>query len=453
MWRLLSGSCDRIQGLSSDEVISGYEAATLPREGCLYRSGSAFISSSKQEPGQCVNGLASYDTPQKGAPSHPQGRARPRLGSPSGELVTLEEFLQESNNLSPPTVQTNIREDLMSDYFKKINESPIIGKQSTLKDVAKMPTNYVMPTIKAAPADSLDGRSKPGQSVKPSIRAPDPQPQTPSNAASVRQTQTLPTRSRQTERLAQTQQQPGTRGSSSNLSRTFSLASADLLRSNGPDNCRQESSPKPATELNPSSGIVVRRQATVAHERPQSARLSGSSSQGGELHYRTVDPRRLSLAPPKDDPRPLSPQQHPQHQSSTLSLSGSVNNPNVARAQAERYGTTGSPHYCPAQQGPPRSVPQQPPVRPVSQNRGEVAMVTPVRAVPPPKEKEVIGEQRQMDTSLSKSLAKSPERGSSTEGPDTEDLNQSNSSTHKSTPASPDPSNDPQSVWYEYGCV
>ncbi|XP_058843506.1 protein Daple-like isoform X2 [Acipenser ruthenus] len=499
------GSCDRIQGrsvnLSSDEVISGHESATLPREGCLYHSGSAFISSSKQEPGQCVNGLASYDTPQKGAPSHPQGRARPSLGSPSGELVTLEEFLQESNNLSPPTrrhsldetelislheflaeadsmlpsdsalsrttatrrlssgdtyskkVQTNIREDLMSDYFKKINESPIIGKQSTLKDVAKMPTNYVMPTIKAAPADSLDGRSKPGQSVKPSIRPPDPQPQTPSNAASVRQTQTLPTRSRQAERLAQTQQQPGTRGGSGNLSRTFSLASADLLRSNGPDNCMQESSPKPAAELNPSPGIVVRRQATVAHERPQSARLSGSSSQGGELHYRTVDPRRLSLAPPKDDPRPLSPQQHPQHQSSTLSLSGSVNNPNVARAQAERYGATGSPHYCPAQQGPPRSVPQQPPVRPVSQHRGEVAMVTPVRAVPPPKEKEMIGEQRQMDTSLSKSLAKSPERGSSTEGPGTEDLNQSNSSTHKSTPASPDPSNDPQSVWYEYGCV
>ncbi|XP_041121368.1 protein Daple-like isoform X2 [Polyodon spathula] len=496
------GSCDRIQGsLSSDEVISGHEAATLPREGCLYRSRSAFVSSSKQEPGLCAKGLASYDTTQKGAPSHPQGRARPRLGSPSGELVTLEEFLQESNNLSPPTrrhslnerelislheflaeadsmlpsdsalsrttatrrlssgdtyskkVQTNSREDLMSDYFKKINVSPIIGKQSALKDVAKMPTNYVMPTIKAVPDDSLDGRSKPGQTVKPSIRPPEPQPQTSSNAASIRQTQTLPTRSRQAERLAQTQQQPGTRGGSGNLSRTFSLASADLLRSNGPDNCRQESSPKPATELNPSPGIVVRRQATIAHERPQSARLSGFSSQGGELHYRTVDPRRLSLAPPKDDPRPLSPQKHPQHQSSTVSLSGSVNNPNVARTQAERYCATSSPHYCPAQQGPPRSEPQQPSVRPVSQHRGEVAMVTPVRAVPLPKEEEVIGEQRPMDTSLSKSLAKSPERGSSTEGPGTEDLNQSNSSAHKSTPASPDPSNDPQSVWYEYGCV
>ncbi|XP_041131697.1 protein Daple-like isoform X2 [Polyodon spathula] len=451
------GSCDRIQGrsvsLSSDEVIPGHEMAILPREGCLHRSGSAYVSSSKQEPGLCVNGLASNDTPQKGAPSHPQGRARPRLGSPSGELVTLEEFLQESNNLSPPTVQTNSREDLMSDYFKKINESPIIVKQSALKDVAKMPTNYVMPTIKAAPADSLDGRSKPGQTVKPSIRPPEPQPQIPSNAASVRQTQTLPTRSRQAERLAQTQQQPGTRGVTGNLSRTFSLASADLLRSNGPDNCRQERSPKPAAEHNPSPGIIVRRQATVAQERPQSTRLSGSSSQGSELHYRTVDPRRLSLAPPKDDPRPLSPQQHPQHRSSTLSFSGSVNNPNVARAQAERYGATGSPHYCPAQQGPSRSVPQQPPVQSVSQHRGEVAMVTPVRAVPPPKEEEVIVEQKQMDTSISKSLAKSPERGSSTEGPSTEDLNPSNSSTHKSTPASPDPSNDPQSVWYEYGCV
>lgn len=75
-------------------------------------------------------------------------------------------------------------------------------------------------------------------------------------------------------------------------------------------------------------------------------------------------------------------------------------------------------------------------------HRGEVAMVTPVRATRPEKASEhrdVQGEGPSGDPSHSNKDGDEV-RGSSVERP-------------KSTPASPDPNNDPQTVWYEYGCV
>lgn len=72
-------------------------------------------------------------------------------------------------------------------------------------------------------------------------------------------------------------------------------------------------------------------------------------------------------------------------------------------------------------------------------------MVTPVRAVPAtrPDEASELGETlregRSGDSSQLKKESEK-ERSDSVERP-------------KSTPASPDPNNDPQTVWYEYGCV
>ncbi|MBN3296131.1 DAPLE protein, partial [Amia calva] len=440
-------SLERLRGrptsFSSDEVMVAYETATLPRDGHVTRSVArheACLSRTSQ---------LSYDTPPKTTAGLPPGpRARGRPSSPGSEMVTLEEFLQESNTLSPPTVQANSPEDLMTDYFKKVNEPPpAVGKPPALKEGAKMPTSYVMPTVKAAPSDLTDSRGpKPGHSVKPNIRPPE----SPGlhSVLSPWQTQTLPNRlvsaSRPSEKLSQQpSQQPGLRGNSSSLSRTFSLASADLLRSNGPDSFCQESSPKLAADQSP--GVVLRWPGGVARERPQSARLAASTSQG-ELAYRPLDPRRLSLAPPKED-RPLSPLkpqlQPPHHHSSALSL---VTNTPLH----ERYGTGGSQHYSSAQYGPPKSAQPQPPQgRSATQHRGEVAMVTPVRAIP--KEEEEAREPRPADTSLSKPQAQPEGDGVGLNAEDT--LNRSNSSAPKSTPASPDPSNDPQTVWYEYGCV
>uniref|UniRef100_A0A6Q2ZF85 HOOK N-terminal domain-containing protein n=1 Tax=Esox lucius TaxID=8010 RepID=A0A6Q2ZF85_ESOLU len=338
-----------------------------------------------------------YDTPvQKSAQSLAPRPSRHRSSSPGSEMVTLEEFLEESNTLSPPTVQTDSREDLMADYFNRTGERErsAPGRPSPLRDGAKTPTSYVTPTVKRdadlhRSGDGPGRTSKPGQSVKPCVRLPEGSTSTP-----LSHSQTLPNRASNGSGVGTGMGvrpsplgPPGTRsggqGSSASLSRTFSLASADLLRSNGPDGYRTEREAGGRPGLGGGDEGVVRRPGAggTTRERPQSARLAGPSD---------LDPRRLPLAPPKEEAPSLAP---PQHHSSSL-----------APTHRNSPGT-GAPQVRPAH-------PQN-----QKNHRGEVAMVTPVRA------EGGVGD-----------------LGCTEEHP-------------KSTPASPDPNNDPQTVWYEYGCV
>lgn len=236
----------------------------------------------------------------------------------------------------------------MTDYFTR---SPAPSREQVT------PTSYVTPTVQ-----------RPGQSVKPSPRQP--VGQSPSCGP-------LPL------------QPPAQRGSAS-LSRAFSLASADLLRSAGPESRRKDSAAG-QTE------VVLRRQGAGAgaRERPLSARLAGPAGQladGGSLNP-------------------------PLHHSSSLNL------------QAERHSERGR--------------------TPVSSSsyhhRGEVAMVTPVRAVASMRAAEAsepgeaLREAALADPHLLKKDGDRAKCGSVEQA--------------RSTPASPDPNNDPQTVWYEYGCV
>uniref|UniRef100_A0A665THC5 Protein Daple-like n=1 Tax=Echeneis naucrates TaxID=173247 RepID=A0A665THC5_ECHNA len=262
-----------------------------------------------------------------------------------------------------PIVSTGSREDLMTDYFSR---SPIPSTPTGREQVT--PTSYVMPTIQPS-------NQRPGQSVKPSPRQP--VGQSPSSG------------------------QPQTQRNSQSLSRAFSLASADLLRSSGPDSFRgKESSPG-------QSDVVVRRQGggVNGRERPLSARLAGPTNQLADGSF-------------------LNP---PIHHSSSLNLQTE----RFAERERERARTTVS------QNGPSSSSSHH--------HRGEVALVTPVRAIPATRASEgsehgdVLREGQSGDSSA---LKKESERArcGSVEHP-------------KSTPASPDPNNDPQTVWYEYGCV
>uniref|UniRef100_A0A8C4E5A1 Coiled-coil domain containing 88C n=1 Tax=Dicentrarchus labrax TaxID=13489 RepID=A0A8C4E5A1_DICLA len=273
-----------------------------------------------------------YDhAPQRAQPQRGVGiRTKARPSSPGSEMVTLEQFLQESNIQSPPMVSTGSREDLMADYFTR---SPAPSTPAGRDQVT--PTSYVTPTVQSS-------TQRPGQSVKPSPRQP--VGQSPASG------------------------QPSTQRTSQSLSRAFSLASADLLRSNGPDSFRGNEG---------QSDVVVRRQGGGAgRERPLSARLAGPTNQ-----------ERGRTAVSRNGPSSSSPYHH----------------------------------------------------------HGEVAMVTPVRAVPAtrPEEASEHGEVlRDGQSGDSSHLKKESERArcGSVERP-------------KSTPASPDPNNDPQTVWYEYGCV
>ncbi|XP_026212336.1 protein Daple isoform X1 [Anabas testudineus] len=302
-----------------------------------------------------------YDhTPQRAQPQRGVGvRTKTRPSSPGSEMVTLEEFLQESNLQSPPMVSTGSREDLMTDYFTK---SP--GPSALTSRDQVTPTSYVTPTVQSF-------NQRPGQSVKPSPRQP--VGQSPASG------------------------QPVSQRTSQSLNRAFSLASADLLRSNGPDSFR-------GNEGSPGQADVVRRQGGAANgrERPLSAHLSGPTNRNGDG----------SLLNP------------PIHHSSSLNL------------QTEKYverdrGKTPVPRNGPSSSS--------------YHHRGEVAMVTPVRAVPTarpneaPEHGEVSREGRSGDSSHIKRESERARCGS-LERP-------------KSTPASPDPNNDPQTVWYEYGCV
>ncbi|XP_070697948.1 protein Daple isoform X2 [Pempheris klunzingeri] len=303
-----------------------------------------------------------YDhTPQRAQPQRGAGvRSRTRPGSPGSEMVTLEQFLQESNLQSPPMVSTGSREDLMTDYFTR---SPAPSVPAGRDQVT--PTSYVTPTVQSS-------SQRPGQSVKPSPR--------------------------QSAGQSPASGQPITQRTSQSLSRAFSLASADLLRSNGPDSFRGNEG---------QSDVVVRRHGGGANgrERPLSARLAGPNNQHGDGSF----------------PNP------PIHHSSSLNLTPeryAERDREKGRTAVSRNGPSSSPSY---------------------HHRGEVAMVTPVRAVPATRPDEasehveVVREERSGDSShLKKESEKA--RCDSVERP-------------KSTPSSPDPNNDPQTVWYEYGCV
>uniref|UniRef100_A0A8C2D923 Coiled-coil domain containing 88C n=1 Tax=Cyprinus carpio TaxID=7962 RepID=A0A8C2D923_CYPCA len=336
------------------------------------------------------------------APSASRSSQRPtsrRPSSPGSEMVTLQEFLQESNALSPPT--TGSREDLTTDYFTR-STRPV-----PLRDDAKTPTNYVTPTIKTTPTE-LDGRApKPGHSVKPSVWLTE-------TSTPPSQSQTLPNRGAGLRSAPLQQSSPrGSVGGSASLSRTFSLASADLLRSNGPDSYRTEASSPSQND------VVVRRSGVVARERPMSARVAGSSPLPGDPGHVSVDPRRLSLAQPRDELSLASP---PPVHSSSMSLQAEREYTGSSRAGAVRSGpaqTRAAPH------------------------RGEVAMVTPVRAVSALRLKDLEEEPREQRQAESPLLKKA----------DTANLSHTTKEQPTSKPASPDPNNDPQTVWYEYGCV
>ncbi|XP_033991106.1 protein Daple isoform X2 [Trematomus bernacchii] len=299
-----------------------------------------------------------YDhVPQRAQPQRGVGvRSKTCTSSPVKDMLTLEEFLHESNLKSPPMVSTGSKEDLMTDYFTRSPApSGPPGKDQT-------PTSYVTPTVQAS-------NQRPGQSVKPLPRQP--VGQSPASGQTVIQR------------------------SGQSLSRAFSLASADLLRSNGPDSFHGNDGQSDGVVRRPGAGANGR-------ERPLSARLAGPTNQPADSSF-------LNL---------------PIHHSTSLNLQTerhAERERERGRTPVSRNGPTPSSTY---------------------HKVAEVAMVTPVRAVSAtrPEEPSVKGEG--LMSGDSSHVEKESEKAGcgSVERP-------------KSTPSSPDPNNDPQTVWYEYGCV
>ncbi|XP_010214040.1 PREDICTED: protein Daple [Tinamus guttatus] len=443
----LKGSSDHIHGrtesLSSEDMVTSREAPALLRDSYSFHSVSTILGpSSRRELSFHRSGSSSYDWPQKSTAT-PSYVGRQRSASPGSEMVTLEEFLEESNRLSPPSDTSCSQDDLLSDYFRKPNEHSATGNllvASSRKEAARMPTSHVAPTVKMAPASEEGRMPKAGSYGKPNPRQAEPEPpmgsqgslrpphtsqqQQPSGGSGMRQT-------------AQPQQPGSTSRQSTSLSRAFSLASADLLRATGPDAYRQESPPRPAAELRGARDAVSQAcRAPVPassqgalRERPQSANMAGSV-QAVDSRCRQLDARRLSLAPPKDE-RPLS-----FHQFS-ISPTASISNLNAQQQERANPG----PHYSSAPHTPSKVKPRSTP------RSGEVGAVTPARASPSSAEGSASLGQGQGDALHAKCPGKLPECST---GAMEEPLRGSGSA---GAPDAVEPQGEQQTVWYEYGCV
>uniref|UniRef100_A0A5F8GT10 Coiled-coil domain containing 88C n=1 Tax=Monodelphis domestica TaxID=13616 RepID=A0A5F8GT10_MONDO len=513
------GSSDRIHGRSesfgSEDLVPSREAATLPRDVALSRSALAV---NRQEHPPARNGSIPHESLQKNTPGQPHA-IRQSSASPGSEMVTLEEFLEESNRGSPsnwphtlndtekislqqflleaeslhpscpspshffqhleprgledpvlgpaipeemlsagasrrasslylPRDTSTGRDDLLNDYFRKANDPPAIGNPlgpPLRKEGTKMPTNFVAPTIKMA-VNTAEGKLlKPGQYVKPHFRQTEPEPPAipPGSLRLAQPPQSLPLSKPKQATLPPPSSAPAGRGAS--LSRAFSLASADLLRASGPDAYKQEPSQKlgadthggreagsQALRLPPSSSAGPH---GLSRERPQSAKIVGSSQGPGSRH-RPFDSRRFSLAPPKEERPPLLP---PSSTSPAISSSGC----GTGLSQQQEHPSPGpGPPFSSIPVSAARTKPKSPP------HAGEVATVAPVRLAPQFPEGDGPSWQGPSDGFLSKGQTKAPDAAHS---PGLEELARGGNS--KSTPGSPEPSGDQQTVWYEYGCV
>ncbi|KAM6256075.1 protein Daple isoform 2-T2 [Spheniscus humboldti] len=144
------GSLDHIHGrtesLSSEDMVPSREAPALLRDTYPFHSTSAILSpSSRHESSSHRNGLMSYDISQKSIPSQSYA-GRQRSASPGSEMVTLEEFLEESNRLSPPSRRHSL------------NESEMISlHQFLLEADALYPSCYSLcPSLHQEPSQSLE---------------------------------------------------------------------------------------------------------------------------------------------------------------------------------------------------------------------------------------------------------------------------------------------------------
>ncbi|CAJ0946875.1 unnamed protein product [Ranitomeya imitator] len=393
----------RPDSMSSDDFVPTREAATLHRDSYVGQTSSTMLGSGhKLDTTSTPNSLVSGTNPERRPPSRSQ--LRPRSGSPSSEMVTLEEFLEESNQLSPPTDATSGRDDMVANYLKKIGDSSDFGgpiAQAGYTDFQCTAPNYVNLSAKLS-GEAKPGR--PGQYVKPNLRPTDPAT---NQLASLRRTQIQQPVT--TSKQVPEPQQPGSIASrSSSLSRAFSLATADLLKANGSDQTNMEKPELETPLLKDFSSHILRTSTPTGStsDRQHSNRIP-NPAKSEDLRTRSLDTRRLSMAVSREN-KTLQP---------ALS-SSSLQQLYTSAQTASRSRPRPSSRY------------------------GEVAMVSPVRPISSIPELE----------GQTGTVHPTPPSSSDCH-PLVTTEDDPNKTSPKSTPASPDSTVDPQTVWYEYGCV
>uniref|UniRef100_A0A8C9QID5 Coiled-coil domain containing 88C n=1 Tax=Spermophilus dauricus TaxID=99837 RepID=A0A8C9QID5_SPEDA len=170
----LKGSSDQLHGwsesFSSEDLIPSRDPATLPREASA--PGRSALGRHENPPPR--NGPLPQEGAQKRGTAPTHTGMRPCSASPRREMVTLEEFLEESNRSSPShDAPPGCPDDLLlRDYFRTANNFVAIRSlpgPPARKEGAKMPVSHVAP-IKMALGTPEGKQPKPGHYMKPNFR-------------------------------------------------------------------------------------------------------------------------------------------------------------------------------------------------------------------------------------------------------------------------------------------
>ncbi|KAM6356041.1 girdin isoform 1-T1 [Podargus strigoides] len=130
-------------------------------------------SSSSSSPIQYLKGYTrSSPVLQQRAPETLDGRGKQmKSGSPGSEVVTLQQFLEESNKSTSSEMKSTSEENLLDEVMKSLSESAELTGKEKLRKQPSASCGIVRSLSVKNTVDFSDGRSiKPEQLVRPSLR-------------------------------------------------------------------------------------------------------------------------------------------------------------------------------------------------------------------------------------------------------------------------------------------
>ncbi|KAM9154733.1 girdin isoform 3-T3 [Pangshura tecta] len=100
-----------------------------------------------------------------------QGKQKIKTGSPGSEVVTLQQFLEESNKVTSTEIKCASQENLLDEVMKSLSESAELAGKEKLRKQSSVSSDIVRSLSVKNTVDFSDGRSaKPEQLVRPSPR-------------------------------------------------------------------------------------------------------------------------------------------------------------------------------------------------------------------------------------------------------------------------------------------
>ncbi|XP_050807956.1 girdin isoform X3 [Gopherus flavomarginatus] len=100
-----------------------------------------------------------------------QGKQKIKTGSPGSEVVTLQQFLEESNKVTSTEIKCASQENLLDEVMKSLSESAELAGKEKLRKQSSVNSGIIKSLSGKNTVDFSDGRSaKPEQLVRPSPR-------------------------------------------------------------------------------------------------------------------------------------------------------------------------------------------------------------------------------------------------------------------------------------------